>query len=76
MPQVLATTIDELKAFIKEEKDVSSEVSSLGHFRQSLDDKKSRQRWPYTNTSAHLSHPALPKLSNFPQKQKTDFHLL
>ena len=37
MPQVLATTIDELKAFIKEEKDVSSEVSSLGHFRQSLD---------------------------------------
>ena len=32
MPQVLATTIDELKAFIKEEKDVSSEVSSLGHF--------------------------------------------
>jgi len=29
VPQVLATTIDELKAFIKEEKDVSSEVSHL-----------------------------------------------
>ena len=27
VPQELATTIDELKAFIKEEKDVSSEVS-------------------------------------------------
>ena len=38
MPQVLATTIDELKAFIKEEKDVSSEVSSLGQLRQILDD--------------------------------------
>ena len=34
VPQELATTIDELKAFIKVEKDVSSEVSPLEYSRE------------------------------------------
>ena len=34
VPQELATTIDELKAFIKEEKDVSSDVSTVDYSKQ------------------------------------------